>query len=396
VATEIGIGFSQEMNPEQAAKDAAFQSKTHLNVDRIDLAIIISSVHYDPKVTLPVFQTVLNNAKIIGCSSAGIILQDSIKTRGILVITTSSEDTKFGIGAVNNITSQNIRQMGTSLAQNCMADFGQHARQLFLFFFDGSLENVPLLVEGIQDNFGKIFPIIGAGSCDDFHFENTFQIFQNKILRYAAAGIIFGEHMGFAFGVSHGWKPLGKPRTVTKSEGNIIKTIDNKPAVKLYEEYLGKDPRSLNLKHFDRTTLLYPLGIFVEENKKCLLRNAVDIQANGSIVCQGDVSEGAEIHIMIGNKESCKQAAKEAAEEAKKNLLGKEPRILVIIESMARLKLLGRSALDEIKEIKKVFGEEVPLIGMYSNGEICPTKTSEEKYEVPHVQSESIIVLALT
>ena len=52
---------------------------------------------------------------------------------------------------------------------------------------------------------------------------------------------------------------------------------------------------------------------------------------------------------MIGNKDFCKHAAIKAAEEAKKNLLGKKPILAVIFESMARLKLLGRAAGDEIR-----------------------------------------------
>ena len=36
MATKIGIGFSQEIDAETAARDAAFESKTNLNSDTID------------------------------------------------------------------------------------------------------------------------------------------------------------------------------------------------------------------------------------------------------------------------------------------------------------------------------------------------------------------------
>jgi len=49
---------------------------------------------------------------------------------------------------------------------------------------------------------------------------------------------------------------------------------------------------------------------------------------------------------MIGNKESCKQAAFRAAEEAKENLLNKVPKLVVIFESMAK-----RISSDEIVRI---------------------------------------------
>ena len=98
---------------------------------------------------------------------------------------------------------------------------------------------------------------------------------------------------------------------------------------------------------------------------------------------------------MIGNKESCKQAAFEAAVEAQKNLLGKKAQLVIVIESMARLKLLGRGAINEITRIRQVFGEETPIFGMYANGEICPFE-SVEKIKKPYLQNESIVVLAIS
>ena len=62
---------------------------------------------------------------------------------------------------------------------------------------------------------------------------------------------------------------------------------------------------------------------------------------------------------------------------------------------MARLKLLGRSAFQEILKIREIFGLKVPILGMYANGEICPLQ-SIEKFKQPHVQNESIIVLAIS
>ncbi|MBL0306480.1 MAG: hypothetical protein IPQ25_10735 [Chitinophagaceae bacterium] len=36
-----------------------------------------------------------------------------------------------------------------------------------------------------------------------------------------------------------GWKPIGITKTVTKSEGNIVYTIDDQPALDLLMNYLG-------------------------------------------------------------------------------------------------------------------------------------------------------------
>ncbi len=394
MATHIGIGFSQEIDAETAGSSAALQAKANLNADKIDIALILSTTHYDPQKTIPAIREILEGTKLIGCSTVGIIMSDSIKTRGIAVLTITSADMRFGIGSIEDLDLFNAQRAGNTLARNALADFGHHSRQAFILFFDGHQENNSVLLKGIEDILGNIFPIFGAGICDNFNSNNTFQIFQNNILTNVAIGLIIGGRANIGAGCYHGWRPLGKPRIVDKVEGNVIKTISGKKASSLYEEYFGDEASSLRSNRFGQMSILYPLGIFIEGSHEYLLRNTVDIRKDGSIVCQGDIPQGSEVHIMIGNKESCRQAAIDAAEEAKNNLAGKEPKLVFIFESMSRLKLLGRSASEEIQGIASVFGSNVPLIGMYTNGEISPFQTTE-KFKKPYLLNESIIVLAI-
>jgi len=394
MATQIGIGFSQKTDIEAAAKEAVSQSKESLNTDGIDVAIILSTVHYDPHQTIPVLRDILGEVKTIGCSTAGVILSGTIETRGIAVLTIHSDEIQFGIGAVESLNAQDIRQSGSLLAKNALANFGKHRRHAFMFFADGRLKNASTLLKGVQEILGNVFPILGAGSCDDFRFTDTFQIFQDSALTNAATGLIIGGQANISVACRHGWRPLGKPRIIDKAEGNIIKTINGKKASNLYREYFGDETKDLYSGRFGQMSILYPLGIFIEGSSEYLLRNIVNILKDGSIVCQGDVPQGSEVHIMIGNKSSCKQAAIEAAEEAKKSLLGKKPKFVFIIESMARLKLLGRMAFEEIEHIKHIFGVNVPIIGMYANGEISPFQTVA-KFKNPHLLNESIVILTI-
>lgn len=393
--TQIGIGFSRHRDSQEAAREAAFQSKTHLKSDRVDLALVLCTGHYNPAVVAPAVSDTLGGARIIGSSTAGIILSGSIETRGISVLTIVSKDIKFGIGAVGHMSAANAQDVGAELARHCVKDFGEHGRQIFLFFFDSRLQNVSALVQSLQGALGNIFPVVGAGSCHQPRPADMFQIYQHQALTNAVSGVIMGGHMGVGVGSQHGWRPLGKPRFITEASGSIIKSIDGKPAYRIYEEYFGEEASRLRSYPSDQMAILYPLGILEEENRGYLLRNAVDILSDGSIVCQGNIPQGAQVHIMIGNKNSCKQAAQKAAEEARQNLLGKEPKLILVLESMARLKLLGRAAIQEVTRIREVFGLRAPLIGMYTNGEISPLQ-SAERFKRPVLQNESIVVVAIS
>ncbi|HPN88977.1 MAG TPA: FIST N-terminal domain-containing protein [Candidatus Omnitrophota bacterium] len=394
MSSQIGIGFSSHLDAEQAATEAILQAQIGLGSPNIDLIILLSTIHYDPQTVIQSIHQTIHCKKLIGCSTAGIILSESVQTRGIAILAMVSDDIHVGISSIENLDKINLEDAGKELARNILSDFGPHSRQIFLSFIDGQIADYSSLLKGLQGIFGNIFPIIGAGSSDDLRLEKTFQFYQNHTSRYSANGLILGGQINVGIGAGHGWRPLGKPRIITKTEKNIIKEIDGKKAALLYEQYFEDKALDLYSTGLNQMTILYPLGVYIEGNKEYLLRNAIQGLEDGSIICQGDVPSGAEVHIMIGNKESCRNAALEAAQEAKKNLFGKPAKLVIIIESMARLKLLGRMAHQEIAIIKQIFGATTPLLGMYSNGEICPFE-SVDKFKKPLIQNESIVILAI-
>ncbi len=393
MSVKAGIGFSRNLKIEEAAREAAVRAIEVVGKDKIDLAIVISTIDYAPEKTVPVVRDILSPQRLLGCSTAGIILSNSVETQGIAVLVIVSDSIKIGIGDVDGVSDGNVYDSGITLARRCLTDFGKYNRKAIVLFVDGSLKNNTPLITGIQDIFGNVFPVIGGSSSDTFRFSSTFQIFQDRVYNHSALGLLLGGSMDIGIGTGHGWRPLGKPRIINEAKGNIIKKIDGKMAADLYEQYLGDESSSLYSNNLSQMAILYPLGILVGEKNEYLLRNAVDILADGSIVCQGDVPEGAEVHIMIGNKESCKNASLEAAEQAKQALGGKSPVLVVIFESIARLKLLGRAAYQEVELIKRVFGDDVSIIGMYSNGEFCPFESVGE-FKRPSFQNESIVVAA--
>ena len=393
MATHIGIGFSQHLNAERAAGEAAYQAKSQIKAESIHLVFILSTIHYPPQKTLPVIHDILHAKSTMGCSTAGLISSNAIKTRGVAVLAITSDQIQFGVGSVDDIAAQDPHHAGSVLAKNTVDNFGKLNKHVFLFLINGQLRNNTPFLRGIQDILGNFFPVVGAGSSDDFHFKQSFHMYQNLPFVQSAVGLLLGGQVAIGIGSRHGWRPLGKPRLIDRVNGNIIVSIDGKKAIHLYEEYFGKETEHMKSSPLGPMAILYPLGINVGGGEY-LLRNAVDILPDGSIVCQGDVPGKAEVHIMIGNKESCKQAALEAAQEAHHQLGGRPAKIIIVIESMTRLKLLGRQAFQEIEKIHEVFSPSVPIFGMYANGEIYPFQ-STDRFKRPHLQNESITVMAI-
>jgi len=394
VATHIGIGFSQKSNVALAAQEASILAKKQAQQQFFDLVLILSSVHYNPADTLETVRQNFKQTKIIGCSTAGIILADRIETRGIAILAIKSTEIKFGVGASPSIVPGNFYQAGSQLAQSTSLNFGPNRRQLFLLLTDGLIENNSIVIKGIREAFNNMIPVVGAGSSDDFRFQKTFQFCQDQSLTNAAVGLIMGGEMKIGIGLKHGFKPLGKPRIIDHAQGNIIKTIDGQKAATVLAEYFGEDTLNFHAKRLSRMAMLYPLGIYIENEGEYLLRYVLDINPDGAIICQGNIPQGARVHIMLGNKDSYKQAAVDAANEVRHLLLGKLPKFFIIFESLTRHKLLGKSSLLEVQMIREILGYTTPMIGMYSLGEIAALKSIDYIAE-PYLQNQMILILAI-
>jgi hypothetical protein len=140
---------------------------------------------------------------------------------------------------------------------------------------------------------------------------------------------------------------------------------------------------------------MYPLGFYLEGSRQYLLRNIIDILEDGSIVCHGGIPQGAEVHLMISNKESCRNSAIEAAESVKASLADRPAKLVLVFESLARHKILGSSAFSEIQAIKNVLGPTAPIVGMCSYGEIGPFDTLNNIKNI-YLHNESILIVAVS
>ena len=123
---------------------------------------------------------------------------------------------------------------------------------------------------------------------------------------------------------------------------------------------------------------MYPLGIYLEESRQYLLRNIIDILEDGSIVCHEGIPQGAEVHLMISNKDSCRNSAIEAAELVKASLGDKQAKLVLVFESLARHKILGRALSVKFRPSENILGHTTPIIGMCSYGEIGPFGITEQ------------------
>lgn len=392
--TMISIGVSTENDVVKAIKEAVYQATVNFYKDKPDLAVVFSSIEFHHAITTKTVAGLLGNTPFLGCSAAAIITNKGIFRKGIAIMLLSfPKKISFNIALVKDIRRKTSLNAGEELGEKLLYGFRGIHRDLGLIFSDGLIEENSNLILGLQERFGTSFPLIGASASDDLHFSKTYVYYNNEAVNDSACGIIWGGKLNFGWGVKHGWKPLGKPRRVTKAKSNIIYEIDNLPAVKVYEDYLALDLGELR-KELKRISIFYPIGIHLEGEEEYLLRNIHSIEDNGSLICQGNVPEGSFIRLMIGSKDSCLAATHQALSDAKEALGAKEISFAFIFNSISRYILLGREAQRELEIIKQELGPDTPVMGIYTYGEQAPLK-AVNYYGRTHFHNQTITVLGI-
>ena len=389
---KTGVGRSNNSDAAKAGAEAVKEALTEAG-NKANLIIVFSTVAYDQEKMLEGVRSVSEEIPLVGCSDSGEITTEGPVSKHVAVMALNSDTIDFTIG-IGKGTDKDSHKAGAMAARE-VKEKTKEEPSLFVMLLDGLAENGAAAVRGVQEVFGKNFPIIGGSAGDDFLFQKTYQYYNDQVLTNAMVGIGLSGKFSFGVGVRHGWEPIGLPMRVTKAKGAKLIEVDNRPALSIYEDYFGRKAEELIKEPIARMAYTYPLGMSVEGSPELLIRDVVIANEKGEITCAAEIPEGSEIRLMLGDYEKAIQAAKEAAENALAQLKGTKPKAIFVFNCVARHKLLGARIGEEIAAIQNVLGKEVPLIGFYTYGEQAPLAgiLGPECFSVFHNETMALMVL---
>lgn len=392
----VAIGVSTELDHIKAATEAVKKAKTGLYPQNPDFALLFTTGELSHPLVLQAIAESLSPIPILGASAKALISTDGpLKYGLILVCFGLSEGIYFNAACVKETAAKTNLAVGSELGEKLLYGCKGVHRNFSIIFADTSASDSEGIITGMQEKLGKSFPLIGASMPPKTDHQKNSLYFNTEILNNACCGVLWGGRLNFSLGIEHGWQPLGKPRYVTKASDDMVYEIDAEPAVNLYREYFAKEIPELR-KDLNRLAVFYPLGIAVSEKKEFLLRSVTEIKNDGSLVFQGEVPEKSCVRLMISSKESCLESASGAAHAAAKNIKGKKIKFALVLSSLARYELWGRSANQEIQAVQSVLGMDVPLAGIYTQAEQAPLSSLNYSLGKTYFHNNSIAVLAIT
>jgi len=395
MSIEMGIGFSFQADVFAAGHEAAQQAISNLAGRRPDVVLVFSSIRFaDPRM-LKAVRLATGGAPLVGCTDAGGIVTAGPKRRSVTVIGLALQNGAC-LTVVERQISHRPRAAGEHLTHDLLRQAPKDPRCM-LVFPDGLTVSGSEILAGIEKRIPRKVALAGASAGDDFFFQKTFQFFDDEVLTDSLPGVLLCGDIKVGIGVRHGWVPVGRPRRVTRSIGHVVYQLDHRPAVSIYEDFLGLKRQELMEDTLASITLGYPLGTEVPGQSEYLLRDAIRVGRGGSLICTGDVAQGSQVRLMIGGYESALEAAQQAAYDARDHLNGARLKGALVFCSVARQKMLGSEFQGEIDVIRDALGgESVRLGGFYSYGEVAPASGTRRKTKPsnPLYHNEAVVVVA--
>jgi hypothetical protein len=345
------------------------------------LAIMFLSVKQDIEAVLGLLEK--KEIQIFGTTTAGEFIDGDIEEGSIVILLLDMDPAYFKLEFIE-IDPNNALEDAKKLGVIVKESFNHPALIVATggVFIDGDQ-----IMDGITQGFGKPtssaereLTIFGGMAGDDLIAEKPLVFINGKSKDNALIALIIDEDKIDVRGITTcGWKAIGTAKTVTKSEGNIVYTIDNKPALDMLMKYLGVDVQQENSNGIVAflNSWYYPLQLERENGDIVIRATRFANSENRSLICTGSVPEGSKIKFafppefdaietVVSECESIKDNAQQLADA------------LIMFSCVSRHLSFGALMKEEIEQVKNVWN--APMAGFFTYGEYGRSKIGNNEF----------------
>jgi len=302
-------------------------------------------------------------ADIVGCSTGGNILGDSINLARAVATAVYFDKGRIEISIEDFTDIDNQYKASYRLIDKLPKDNLKH----IFILSDGLNMNGSFLVKGANEAINSQVPITGGLASDGKSFKETWVIANDtaRQKRIVAVGF-YGDSLHISSGYCAGWQEFGIYRRITKSVNNIVYEIDGQPALDLYKKYLGEYVQNLNANG-----LRFPFSVKRESEDYTIIRSVLAIdEKNKALIFAGDVPQGSLARLMKSDIDSLIDSSEMASRKIKQ--ANQKTALGLVVSCVGRRVILNQLVDEEIEIIGDILGDEVELTGFYSYGELVP------------------------
>jgi hypothetical protein len=311
--------------------------------------------------------------QIFGASTGDNFTDGEIESNSIVLLLLDIDPAYFQL-AIKGTDEGTIKEIADQIGKSALRKFKNPA---FLVISGGLAVDGDEIITGIESACGKGTTIIGGLAADSLKMERTYVFTNDKLFDYGLLALILDEEKISLSGVAvGGWKPVGMDRIITKSNGNVVYTIDNEPALDFVSRYAGlKDLDTNNGMNFMISSNFQVQ--LKREGKHPVMRTPM--QANPqdrSIIFAGSLPEGSKVKLCLLPGFEVIEATLNEFNNYKKR--EPEPDAIILFSCAGRQITLGPFVSEEIGKIKNIWN--APLAGFFCYGEIGRVDSGQHEF----------------
>lgn len=329
------------------------------------LAICFISIKQDRKAIRELLDK--EGIVIFGATTNGGFVDDILIEESAAILLMDINPEYFDM-QLEGYPEKNYREVAASMAKKSLEKI---KKPVFLIAGSNIETDGEELIYGFEDVLGKDVDLHGCMAGDDFTFTEQF-VFTND--KESNRGLLVlaldGDKMEIKGRATCGWKAVGTVRTVTKSEGNHVYTVDDIPVLDLTVKYSGLDLDPSTGDFSVQMSSQFPLQLQRDSGEAVMRPGLLVDLTDHSFHCVGSVPQGAKVRFSLPPDFDVIDSVIEACEDLKQKEMP-DPDALIIFSCAGRLVALGPLIGDEIDGMRKVW--EVPTVGMFSNAELART-----------------------
>lgn len=330
---------------------------------------------------------IYRHAPLAGCSSAGEIWDDHVHTDSLCSVALQFRAATVAMASVSVKKNPDFARIGQQLAAELPLKDLRHC----FIFTEGMRVNIPSLIDGLYRVLPPDVPVTGGLAGDGTRFRSTWVLSNRTCDPNAIVAIgLYGSSLSISSGSFGGWDPIGPELPITRAENQVLYEIDRQPALKFYENFLGKYAADL-----PTSGLFFPISIRADKNSPGIVRTLTDFdRETNSMTFAVDIPVGGCASMMKANPEKMIEGAASAAQSASAGIALNRTSLALLISCVGRRIVLDKQVNREVEVVRRELGAYTDLVGFYSYGEIGPPSAGQRC--VFHNQTMTITTLQET
>jgi hypothetical protein len=308
---------------------------------------------------------------IFGATSNGEFINDEIEKNSTAIILLDIRREYFTI-LFEEFQDRNFGEAAESVVKKSLEKF---AKPAFLIAGSDFKTDVEEMIQGFENVLGKDVNLFGGMAGDDYSFTGQFVFTNGKSSSHGLVALVLDENKIIIKGkATHGWKSAGTPKTVTKSEGNHVFTVDGVSVLELTRKYGGlEELNEENLQSGSQEQLgliatHFPLQLLREKGAPVMRPGLLIDWEDGSFYCGGKVPQGSKVRFSLPPDFDVIEKVVDGLKDLKKTEMPYADAV-IIFSCAGRILSLGPMMSKEIEGIYNVWN--APMAGFFCNGEIA-------------------------